>query len=262
MNKKAETSEMNWIIAVFIYFVILITLSSAIVAIGLESQNQYNSSINDADFDAFGFLYQCTDPRYKYDATTGIKEEYGGLGIDRLFCDESAGIFSNESCSAIEGCTWTEISQQTWWQWLTGQSANVTYFCDGVINATYYGVPMREPYIGSPKVAFHGDSAGFWKNIRQQYTPFGSNPSPCTHDNIRYNKTSCDVFSCSWGEYNIHDEITSASSIRLALGNIFGFQAPFGFEDNRTFGFIVQSFLVWLPLIIFIVAFIKMLPLT
>ena len=259
MKGKKANSDVNWILGVFIYFLVFITIVSGLVS--SVNQNSYNSSIQDADFSAFNSDYICDNPRFKYDINGEIST-YSGVGRDRLFCQESRGALGKDQCNEVSGCSWENDTKLDWgavvkFCFLGGDCSQEYFYCNGTIDALDYDVGIRYVSVYSqPRVDYHEVTFGVWSEA-QQILSFRE-PSPCTHPNVLFNKTRCEIFSCSWEEYDMGEELASTSSVRMAFNQMFGFEAPFGFEEDRTFGFIIQGFFIWLPFFIFILAFVRL----
>jgi len=254
MNKRAESTEIIWMIGIFLYFVVFIAITSGLVS--SINQNDYNSSLQDANFERLSANHICSTPRYKWNGD-GTSEVYNRWGEDRLFCDESIGMLSKEQCNKISGCTWSNDTKGEFLGFCLFGSCTEYYYCSGIINSHHYGVDNRTPVLSSPRVDFNPTTFGFFEEAWDKVSY--NDPDPCTYEDVLFNKTRCDIFSCTWGEYDFSEEISRPSSLRLAFGTMLSFRAPFGFENNRTFGFLTQGFFVWLPILLFLIAFIRLL---
>jgi len=251
-KKGGEFKASTWFIAIAIYYIffILAVYSAENISLGASTQGLTNTSLDSINLQGTIGTYYCDNPRFYYNANTGEKLEYSNAENDRLFCEQSEGVFSSSACNSINGCTWTN-STGGFWNWWTG--TEVENLCLGDINASSYGIEIADGFIGRPRVASH-DNTGSWST----YTPF-SDPSPCNHPNVQYNKTLCNMFSCSWEKISADTTLTGAGDIYSTIGQLFTFSYDFGFE-NQGINYLVTFLFVILPLLILLLAIYFMAP--
>jgi len=239
-----------WFVAIAIYFIFFIlgVYSAENIANGTSNTTLTNSDIDSINFNNIIGTTICENPRYYYNPDTAEESIYNNAQNDRLFCEESVGIFSQTSCESIAGCTWENVTSG-WWIFSSTDDAT----CMGDINASAYGIDVNDGFIGRPRVAPHNNT-GVWAT----YTPF-SDASVCTHPNVENNKTLCDLFSCSWTTISAETGFNSAGDIYSTIGDIFTFRYDFGLSNNGV-KFFLNFFFVVLPLLILIISIYFMLP--
>ena len=252
LNKKAGAfgSGILFIVLVVYFFIFILVVSSSEKISALAETNDTIVTINlgNVEFDAIIGSSFCTDPRYYYNAETGEKKKYNLNEYDRLFCEESVGILSQDICDDISGCKWENVTSG-WWFWKTVEDAS----CIGNINSTYYGIAQTTVVIGRPRIESHNNT-GVWAI----YTPF-SDPSACQHPNVIRNKTLCDMFSCSWTPVTPDSSFKSVGNVYSTMSDVFSFRYDFGFANQGLSLFMNFIFIV-LPLLILIVSLYFMIP--
>lgn len=232
----------SWLIGVFIYFAVFIIIISSVSTFTNESfdADQYNSSTDQANFDIVTADHICTDPRFEYDPLTGEGERYSRARRDHLECDESRGVLGQDNCDNIEGCTWGVVDSSSWYFWQTSNSSG----CNGYINASFYGVNMTAD---NTRVALHSYS-GFWSGAYLSTT----DPSPCNHVSVAFNKNNCAIFSCSWQPFDFAEEMKTPTSIISTISQVFTLRYNFGMSGDMAFVF--NLVFVILPIIILILS--------
>jgi hypothetical protein len=248
MNRRAgQFGAGIWFILLVVYFFFFVVIVNSVGVLD-DIAGDYSGAATNVDFTSLTGRTYCSDPRYAYDAATGQETVYSSSSRDRLFCEESIGVRDQTTCDSIAGCSWETVTTGFWF-WTTVINAT----CIGDINATAYGVDMTDPIIGRPRVMSH-DSTGVFSS----YTPFSS-PSPCDHENVIFNKTRCEVFTCSWTSEAPQETIKSATGIYDTVKTLFLFRYDFGFE-NAGLAVLANFIFIVLPLLMLIMALYFMLP--
>lgn len=201
----------NWFIGVTIYFILFIATVTAVSSLGLDFEDGTTStgSISGLSGDVEIF---CSDPRYRYLPNGEYTETYE----DNDQCSVSTGAFSSSVCNAIQGCTWSNVTEGFWFFSSTSEA------CTGDINLTYY------------------DAA---------------DDGLCTG----LNTSSCQLLGCTLYEYDpLNAEISSPKEIMGTVAELFTFRYDFGFTG--LLNTLLSIFLVFIPLLIWILSLYFMLP--
>ena len=236
-----------WLVAMILYFVLFIGIASTANLVGEESVSSYESELSQA-FASGGI---CGDRRYvdpdealgsrsfvELDDLSLSQKWYLGFNYydaeSNLACEYNYGQIGEEYCT-FNGCTWN----------------NGTDDCEGQMNASYYGVETTNLFFPGvyDKIASH-DNTGFLEA-----------PSPCNHDNVRYNQTLCTEFTCEWyaeGTQQFIDATENSDSLGDTYDQIkpvFTFRPTDIFDtDSTVLNFVLNFVFIIIPLIILIAA--------
>jgi len=235
-----------WLIAMILYFILFIGISSTANLVGEESISSYETTFNDNIYSTgtCGNVRNYVDPNdgygnrtyYDYDTFPNPSKFYANLwSIDsesNLVCEYNRGEIAETFCDEVQGCTWT----------------NVTNDCEGIINATYYGIDIVEPLWPFLDRVDDHENTGFFDAA-----------SPCNHPDVINNETLCNIFTCEWyikGTEKYVDATKESEGLKSTYDQvkpIFQF-SPFEIfnTDSSVLNFVLSFIFLILPLIILI----------
>ena len=177
---------------------------------------------------------QCTGPRTIWEQgstdpvditgyTSFVQQKFNA----NLDCGKSIGIFDNETCSAIDGCTW-EIDTH----WFSPDTES----CVGTIN---YSINNTNVLLGG---TYSVDTDNNFITT-------------CYYPTVLTNESLCNALSCSWVNVQGLEDLGLGEPKLSMLGStwrnikdMFLFKFEFGFDDSSA-NYILNFLVFWLPLL-------------
>jgi hypothetical protein len=227
---------------VFLYFslfVLLVAVADRLTAETYSFEDKYTS-------EELPLIYAdkvCDSPRLRFNPVTGeSKPQEINLALASLDCDNSQGVLSKDRCESIEGCDWDNVTINTWFFGLFGGETIAS--CEGTINASYYGIDVYD--------------GAFGDTVDDFVSPFnfgGDNETSsniCIHPEVVQDKELCDLFSCTWREYDFNEEFKGGKGVISAITSVFTFTYDFGYnvDEDPMIVYILRFIFIILPLII------------
>ena len=186
------TSGAKWFIAIMVYFVFMIFIVTAINEVAIDD-------ISNSGDDGYAFDY-CSSPRTIYIPNSdGGVDNYNGLNdyddIDGFFgenegfyegtigCQFSKGVFGEDICVELDGCSWED---DAFWFWQT------SYTCVGNMNYSFLNENntwysnFRAVRSGSAYIKSFDITDGYFDTY-----------DICSYPDVLTNESLCDAFSCT-----------------------------------------------------------------
>ena len=242
--EMGSSTGSKWLLLLVLYFgimTLIVTLVSTITPIT-------TSTVTSGE--------QCSEPRTIWEQDnpepvdiTGYSSFVQSKFMSNLACGSSIGIFANDTCESISGCTW-EIDVK----WFAPDVET----CTGDINYTHYGFNTTYVLL---------ETFG----IGHRFTVDDDNnfQSACIQDAVILDETLCNMLSCTWenrsGLSAIDlDEINTPKVSMIGkmwrnIKDMFLFKFDFGFTDASA-NYILNFIIFWLPLLALILAFVQFIP--
>jgi len=242
----ASETGMRWLIITVLYFFIMTIIVSAI-------NSFVDTPLNVTNAGDTGFY--CDNPRTIYEAyqldpvdTSDISKQVESYYNGQIDCGQSVGVLLNTTCLSINGCTWEE---PTFLWWSTGEAT-----CTGQMNYTSITENLTTYIRGTVLTNYDPDYvSGTDSNIGDV----------CSHPNILYNQTLCNIFSCTWSYHGFTTDIdTIEPSIGLfgtvwkSIKGMFMFSFNLGI-DNVLATLLIMTLIFWIPLLTLIGAIVVVL---
>lgn len=218
-----KSTAVMWIIGIAIYYVGIIALLT--FASGIDS----DISFSDGGFTTIDEL-RSKGGSCGYPKTTQWNGQLFGRAANS--CQDTF-LTTNDSCSAINGCTW---SDERWFIPLLSGSYFGDVVCKGLINVSYY-------------------------NDNQPI----QNNRICEASALANSENLCEILGCSWTDFSkmSTEELQSYAkptprTFLNAIAFLSGFRADFGF-DGVGYAFIV-FLLFYIPLLLLIASIYLLVP--
>jgi len=214
------------LVSCLIYFLVLGTILN-ISNTFLVSLDRTPIGFNDND--ALEFSYDltsnsCDSPRY-YPYVDGVQKE--NTQAFREDCGMTNGIFYEGLCTSISGCSWGVDSPEWWEIW---KDDNVSDTCLGEINTSDYN---------------NGTERGVFQTI-------------CDLSSLQDNETLCNTLGCTYFEHTEGISKHTSEILWVQIGNVFTLSFETGLPSP--YNEVILIFMLYLPLIMFLIAGYYMLP--
>ena len=261
MSSTAQGVKLFVIVLLYFFF-----MTITVYSVSHAFSGGFSSSLNLLKPDT------CSEPRDIYDyyllepkfTTDNFEKNHDNKPyLSQLECRFSRGVLSEQDCLAIEGCSWSAPPHGILRRILTLEGLIPIFgedddTCIGTIAADHYNINTTTSIL-STHVAEHVNSQ----------LNFGRG-SICTHPNVIYNITACELFSCTWltnarisqlkqEQIEIEASRSTVRKIMTMTSDMFTLRFDFGFE-NDLITYILNFLIFWLPLILLIFAVYLMIP--